>query len=143
MTTTPSSSWRRPATHVLSFNSPHPSISKPSISLDEWESKAALGELENTSVSAVKSALDRPSLSFKVGSRHNPSSSIAKCMNSSKFRAIASESQRPCLQPPTQPQPAFPVALPSPQPRSYSRTPTSTRIRPSKHQKNFTTGSPS
>lgn len=64
MTSRPSS--RRGAPHTLSLNNRQRSSNEPSVSLEEWDAKAPIGELEKTSVAAVKAALDRSSLRFKV-----------------------------------------------------------------------------
>lgn len=70
------STW--PAPHAPSLQSSQSSSSsnKPFVSLEEWEFKAPLGDLENMSVAAVKAAIERPSLSFKVCLPHRTPLSV-------------------------------------------------------------------
>lgn len=164
MTTTRPSNRRGQPPHALSLNTPRLSSSKPSVSLEEWESKAPLGDLENASVLAVKAALDRPSLPFKVRlSRHSsllapPHLTIYGTTSSSKSKKLAPEhprlsdpldldlhlvpqhpvSHRPQLL--SLPPLASPV-FPPPHPRPLIHTSTSTPQRQYKHPNNSTTGS--
>lgn len=52
---------RRPTT----LSAPPP---KPTLSMEEWEAKAPLGELEARSVNLLKAASERSPLPIKVGS---------------------------------------------------------------------------
>lgn len=52
---------RRPPVHTSL--SPHP---KTVVSVEEWEAKAPLGDIETRSVSLIKAASERTALPFKV-----------------------------------------------------------------------------
>lgn len=73
MTATRPSNRRGLPPHALSLNSPQPSSSssnKPSVSLEEWDSKAPLGDFENTSVVAVKAELELSTVNYASSALH-------------------------------------------------------------------------
>ncbi|EPQ56850.1 Sec34-domain-containing protein [Gloeophyllum trabeum ATCC 11539] len=91
MTSRPSA-IRRTATPTVNAPSPHP---KPTITLEEWEAKAPLGELELKSVNAVKAACERVPLPLKFSIDDAPSRPSTPTSALRNLKPRAASSSRP------------------------------------------------